>query len=355
VITESPLAPIPFNPSTFSSFSPDFDTALTPFFDFLEPLGFDIEDGTEENRTRFMAFIIRDLVQAKLPEVNVVVGIKDFPNPSPANSAEILIGGTVEESGFFTIGLAQSIDVGNFAPSQKAFVLMDFLTGYGFFFENDDFPFNLPFYDNESTLLWAASADDDQEQINHDIAYTRLVATTIANIVVHEAGHFLGNFHTENVVTPLNIMDAGGTGIPILAGFGNDGRFNTSDDINVPLGPDLYDPSEGFIGVEDTDLTIFYGVGGLNPTPINFANLFVNFATANNGIGTPNFPFNALQAAIDIIDDGGTINITPSSGSEVFSGSNRIDLPMTLVNEDPEGEAIRIGGEASPLYLRTIR
>ena len=180
-------------------------------------------------------------------------------------------------------------------------------------------------------------------------------ATTIANIVVHEAGHFLGNFHTENVVTPLNIMDAGGTGIPILAGFGNDGRFNTSDDINVPLGPDLYDPSEGFIGVEDTDLTIFYGVGGLNPTPINFANLFVNFATANNGIGTPNFPFNALQAAIDIIDDGGTINITPSSGSEVFSGSNRIDLPMTLVNEDPEGEAIRIGGEASPLYLRTIR
>ena len=123
----------------------------------------------------------------------------------------------------------------------------------------------------------------------------------------------------------------------------------------MTLGPDLYDPSEGFIGTEDTDLTIFFGVGGQNPLPLNFANLFVNFATSNNGIGTTNFPFNELQSAVDVIDAEGTVNISPSSGSETFTGANTIDWPMTIVNRNPAVGPIRIGGEALPRYLKTKR
>lgn len=352
-VSESIFAPIPFNPSAYGALFPDVDVALSPFFDFLEPLGFEIDDGEEEADLAIITGFIRDLVQAQMPEVDVRIGIRP-PGFASLLSGEILIGGTTSESGFFSLGRAQSIDVGNTKPQESAFVLMDILSGIG--------PLELntldaiPRFDNEFDMFWAVSPTDDAiTDLNHDIAYTRLVVTTIANIVAHEAGHFFGNFHTENVITPLNIMDQGGTGVPTLAGFGFDQQFNTFDDIRVTLGPDLYDPSEGFIGTEDTDLTIFFGVGGQNPLPLNFANLFVNFATSNNGIGTTNFPFNELQSAVDVIDAEGTVNISPSSGSETFTGANTIDWPMTIVNRNPAVGPIRIGGEALPRYLKTKR
>ena len=44
------------------------------------------------------------------------------------NVSRIIVGGTIAESGIPTIGIAQSIDPGNFATEESALVLLDILS-----------------------------------------------------------------------------------------------------------------------------------------------------------------------------------------------------------------------------------
>ena len=39
--------------------------------------------------------------------------------------SRVIVGGTVDELGFWTVGLAESVDPGNFAPAESAVVLLD--------------------------------------------------------------------------------------------------------------------------------------------------------------------------------------------------------------------------------------
>jgi hypothetical protein len=162
---------------------------------------------------------------------------KDNPDPwGKANVSRIIIGGTVDESGVDTIGVAQSIDPGNFETEETGLVLLDYVSA--------------PPGDPSSFNTYLTPASDRVAFLGH----------ALGNLVAHEAGHFFGNFHTDNADDVPNVMDAGGTGFATLYGVGPDGVGGTADDIDVDFGDDAFIPEELFTGTEDTLGRIAFGV-----------------------------------------------------------------------------------------------
>ena len=145
------------------------------------------------------------------------------------NVSRVIVGGTITESGIPTIGIAQSIDPGNFGTEETALVLLDVLSD--------------------------PSVEFGDPSLN---TYLRRPATgspssgeAIGNIVAHEAGHFFGDCHVDQFNDNANLMDQGGDW-PLTVGVGPDGVGGTDDDIDVDFGEDVLNPNEGFVGFEDT-------------------------------------------------------------------------------------------------------
>ena len=103
----------------------------------------------------------------------------------PRQRAAADVGGTIEQSGVDTIGIAQSIDPGNY----------------------------------------------DREESGH----------AVGNVISHEVGHLIGNWHTDNTDRVANLMDAGGENFGLLFGVGKDGVGGTKDDPDVDFGKDAGD------------------------------------------------------------------------------------------------------------------
>ncbi|MFF5296662.1 hypothetical protein [Paractinoplanes globisporus] len=163
---------------------------------------------------------------------------KDDKDPwGQANTSRIIVGGTIDESGVETIGIAQSIDPGNFETSETALVLLDILSA--------------PAGDSEASLNTYLTSSSDR---------IGFLGQALSNVISHEAGHFFGDFHTDNQDAQPNLMDAGGTGFATLFGVGPDGVGGTADDVDVDFGDSAFLPSEGFIGTEDTLGRIVFGV-----------------------------------------------------------------------------------------------
>ncbi|MBU2664265.1 PPC domain-containing protein [Actinoplanes bogorensis] len=154
-----------------------------------------------------------------------------------ANVSRIVVGGTIDESGVDTIGIAQSIDPGNFETEETALVLLDVLSS--------------PAGSTPASLNTYIGPASDR------LAF---VAQGLSNVIAHEAGHFFGNFHTDNQDALPNLMDAGGTGFGTLFGVGPDNVGGTADDIDVDFGDSTFLPAEGFSGTEDTLGRIVFGV-----------------------------------------------------------------------------------------------
>jgi len=167
-----------------------------------------------------------------------VLNSKDDADPwGGANVSRIVVGGTIAESGVDTIGIAQSIDPGNFETAETALVLLDVLSS--------------PAGDSPASLnTYLTSASDRIAFLGH----------ALGNVIAHEGGHFFGNYHTDNLDAQANVMDAGGVGFATLFGVGPDGVGGTADDVDVDFGDDQFIPSEGFTGVEDTLGRIAFGV-----------------------------------------------------------------------------------------------
>ncbi|MGL5857943.1 MAG: hypothetical protein ACRC35_05975 [Angustibacter sp.] len=143
----------------------------------------------------------------------------------------IVVGGTVAESGlpFPTVGIANSIDPGNFDKQETGLVLMDYLS--------------------------SPVSDGFQSSIN---AYLKpgsdrlgFVAQAIGNVTSHEIGHMIGSWHTDEGNDVNNLMDAGGNA-PNTFGVGADGIGGTRDDTDVDFGADTFSLAEGLSGMEDT-------------------------------------------------------------------------------------------------------
>jgi hypothetical protein len=154
------------------------------------------------------------------------------------------VGGTIDESGIPTIGIAQSIDPGNRELEETALVLLDVMSeprGVG-----DAEDASLNFY-----------IDDSSDVV-------RFVGTAVGNVVAHEAGHMLGSFHVNPFNGTPNIMDAGGN-FAVMFGVGPDGIGGTADDPDVDFGTDVYDPFEGLAGRENTMANTLWALPPIGP------------------------------------------------------------------------------------------
>jgi len=149
--------------------------------------------------------------------------------------SRLIVGGTIEESGVDTIGIAQSIDPGNFETEETALILLDVVSG--------------PAGDEASFNHYLRPSSDR----------VKFVGTALGNIASHEAGHYLGNWHVDQFNDVLNLMDQGGN-FPLLYGVGRDGIGGTADDPDVDFGEDVFNPNEGFTGIENTAARTLWGL-----------------------------------------------------------------------------------------------
>lgn len=167
----------------------------------------------------------------------------DLDPGTASNVARIVVGGTIEELGLQTIGLATEIDPGNLSTAGLAVVLLDLLSGPA---------------DDPNSLNGVAHAPS--------ITLAAIVGRALGNITAHEAGHLFGNFHTERDSGPVTLMDRGGRLLAVL-GAGDDQTIGTTDDQDVDLEIDSFEPTEGFLGLENTRDVVAFGLpaGGSRP------------------------------------------------------------------------------------------
>jgi hypothetical protein len=167
---------------------------------------------------------------SKYVSVKVVTSLDGKDPYGKAGVSRVVVGGTIDEAGIGTIGIAQSIDPGNFDREESALVLLDVLSG-----DPDDW--------GDASLNYFLKKNSNR---------VRFVGQAVGNVVSHEVGHFIGNWHTDNTDGIANLMDAGGENFGLLFGVGRDRVGGTKDDVDVDFVRDAFSPWEGFTGVEDT-------------------------------------------------------------------------------------------------------
>ena len=222
-----------------------FVPTLSPLSNFLPNWGLtaaDEDDVIDSIMSHVHESLVTD-VRREGPEASFDIRLlnsRDHADPGDApNTSRVVVGGTIAETFCPTLGIAESIDVGNFETSETAFVLLDLLSADA---------------RNPNSL--------NQYPISPYASIVELIGAGVGNITAHEAGHFLGNWHTDQFNDSPNIQDQGGN-LANIVGVGADGIFGTGDDDDVDFGPDVFVPNEGFSGIENTGSTISIG----NPTP----------------------------------------------------------------------------------------
>ena len=145
------------------------------------------------------------------------------------NVSRVVIGGTIEELGIPTIGIAQTIDPGNTETEETAVVLLDVM----------------------SQPAGSSNASINSYGLADGVSKASFVGFVVGHITAHEIGHYIGNWHQETFNEVEAIMDAGGD-FPAIAGVGDDGIFGTADDTDPDFEEDIFNVFEGFSGVEDT-------------------------------------------------------------------------------------------------------
>jgi hypothetical protein len=239
---------------------------LSPFASFLPNWGL-----LPSDEDTMIDMIVARVEALYAPLINETSGFnidirnsRDDPDPwgTQPNVTRVIVGGTILELGIPTIGIAQSIDPGNFDTSETGVVLLDSLS-------------NAPTDVNSANSVARAPGVSIMEVV------TRGVATAIA----HEAGHTFGNYHTENLNDDHCIMDAGGgSTLAFWENFyqtGPDGIAGNADDNTTGFIDDLYE-DEGV---------------GLKPSSREYTNVRTAYALATEGAPPP-------PCTGDIDDDG---------------------------------------------------
>ncbi|GGU26878.1 hypothetical protein [Lentzea flava] len=159
-----------------------------------------------------------------------ILNSRDHADPwGQPNVSRVVVGGSIAESGIPTVGIAQSIDAGNFGKEETALVLLDVLS--------------LPAGQSRTSLNTYITPATTNKQA--------FIGRAIGNIVAHEAGHMSGSWHQDQFNAVDSLMDQGGNPKGMF-GVGPDGVGGTADDIDVDFQEDVLNPNEGFTGIEDS-------------------------------------------------------------------------------------------------------
>ncbi len=178
--------------------------------------------------------IKRDLIEKGLNGTVAVQVTNSKDNPDifgKPNVSRVIVGGTIDQSGIGTIGIAQYIDPGNYGHEDSALVLLDVLSG------------SVADYD-DATLNYYLRPESDR---------VGFVSSAVGNVISHEIGHYIGSYHTDSTDDTHNLMDEGGGNFGSnLYGVGPDGIGGTADDEDIDFRTDAYSLVEGFTGQENT-------------------------------------------------------------------------------------------------------
>ncbi len=222
-----------------------------------------------------------------------VLNSRDHADPgNDPYTTRILIGGTAAT--YFALnvlGRAQSVDIGNFDPSELVFVTVESFEG----------PATSAPISNGSSVLEA-------------------ISTLLATVVTHEAGHSFGLRHTNSTNNVPSIIDSGGPqSILNGLGVGLDGIYGTEDDIPIIFpDSDQFEPAEGFIGNSRVAASLSWALAtgkvGNSVTGTVFGDL-----NQNGSLGTGESGLAGVTVFVDrdndsVLDAGESSAITNSSG-----------------------------------------
>jgi hypothetical protein len=247
------LGPVPriANHTPFAAFLPNWGLSNTPE-DVMRITGRILEEVQENLDTDFNSpppnpnhdIVITDNLRLGMdnelgPDFDGTSFSKDGINYKVST---VEVSGTQRESGINTIGIAQSIDPGNFNLEEISLLLLDVLsrpaTGTSA---------NVNFRINDIVLAPGKTRED-------------AVVTVLANIIAHEVGHYLGNWHVDGFSEEQSLMDEGPGGLFNLAGIGPSGVFGAEDAKDVDFSTDAYSARELFTGVENTKINTAYAL-----------------------------------------------------------------------------------------------
>ncbi|OYP33126.1 Ig-like domain-containing protein [Rhodopirellula sp. MGV] len=144
----------------------------------------------------------------------------------------MLVGTLIATTGQETVGIAESIDVGNFRPGEIAIVNLDDI----------------------STFTTATPRSPTFSELD-------VISKFLGGVISHEAGHTFGEWHTTNTNLTRNIMDTGGSQLSAnnLIGTGNDGILGTPDDVPAAFAvEDQFDPTTGYLGYTRTAASLSF-------------------------------------------------------------------------------------------------
>ncbi|SKC70872.1 hypothetical protein [Krasilnikoviella flava] len=198
---------------------------LSPMRDFLPGWGLEASDehAVVEATTRHVREMLRDEIPGS--DVRVTNDLEDPDLFGEPGVSRIIVGGTVAEAGLMpALGLSESVDPGNFVREETAIVMPELMAG--------DHPISLdPFLTEDSDRVQA-------------------VGQSLGNVAAHEAGHFLGNFHTDDHDDGTSVMNTGN--LLHFYAIGPDGVAGTADDDRIAMRTARFDRLQGLSGVEDT-------------------------------------------------------------------------------------------------------
>lgn len=185
------------------------------------------------------------------------------------NVSRVFVGGTQADFGIAgsgLLGIAESIDVGNFDREDTALVMVD------------------------------STAADAIDTIGLPRAGNISVATVFAEltamVIAHEAGHFLGGMHQEPTSSVNTIMDAFYAPL-ISSGAGRDGIFGNADDVPLRFINDEYRIAETSFGggINNSGQILAFGMstgtvgGSIVGTVFNDTNRNARLDSGETGLG----------------------------------------------------------------------
>ena len=218
------------------------------------------------------------------------------------NVSRILVGGSVAEFPIATIGIAQSIDIGNYDRRETAVVM----PGELFF----------------PTAPAAFQALNDPRFIprSPSSSLVDMLSTSLATVISHEAGHFFGGWHQDSANASITIMDSGSTPLSQkLYAVGLDGVFGTPDDLDIDFGRDRYNPVEFFTGTVNHANTMAFNLAtgkvGATVSGVNFNDRNRNGVKDSGDEGLAGWTIYADINGNSVLDAGDTSTVTGADGS----------------------------------------